>query len=171
MQTMKVKKGDTVQITAGKDRGKQGRVIEASPAKQKVVVENLNMIKRHQRPRPITNSSRMGGATMSPGGIIDMPSAVPVGNVMVVERSITRPAPVGITLIRVQDDPDARESSWTNLALSGVDIRPLVAPGLTHHNLEKEPYVELLAAELAGIVRTATNTRAAPERAAVLNTD
>ena len=84
MQTMKVKKGDTVQITAGKDRGKQGRVIEAHPGRQKVVVENLNVVRRHQRPRPITNSSRMGGPTMSPGGIIDLPSAVPVGNVMVV---------------------------------------------------------------------------------------
>ena len=93
---MKVKKGDTVQILSGKDRGKQGRVIEASPAKQKVVVENLNVVKRHQRPRPITNSSRMGGPTMSPGGIIDMPSPIPVGNVMVVCPSCNRPTRVGI---------------------------------------------------------------------------
>ena len=102
MQTMKVKKGDTVQITAGKDRGKQGRVIEASPARQKVVVENLNMIKRHQRPRPITNSSRMGGATMSPGGIIDMPSAVPVGNVMVVCPVCKKPTRVGTVVKEIK---------------------------------------------------------------------
>jgi len=50
MQTMKIKKGDTVQILAGKDRGKQGRVIEALPREQRVVVENLNMITRHSRP-------------------------------------------------------------------------------------------------------------------------
>ena len=96
MQTMKVKKGDTVQITAGKDRGKQGRVVEAHPGRQKVVVENLNLIRRHQRPRPITNSSRMGGPTMTPGGIIDMPSAIPVGNVMVVCPVCNRPTRVGM---------------------------------------------------------------------------
>jgi large subunit ribosomal protein L24 len=95
MQTMKVKKGDTVQITAGKDRGKQGRVVEAHPGRQKVVVENLNLIRRHQRPRPITNSSRMGGPTMTPGGIIDMPSAIPVGNVMVVCPVCKKPTRVG----------------------------------------------------------------------------
>ena len=102
MQTMKVKKGDTVQVTAGKDRGKTGRVIEASPGKQKVVVENLNMIKRHQRPRPITNSSRMGGPTMSPGGIIDMPSAIPVGNVMVVCPVCKQPTRVGTVVKEVK---------------------------------------------------------------------
>jgi large subunit ribosomal protein L24 len=95
MQTMKVKNGDTVQITAGKDRGKQGRVVEAHPGRQKVVVENLNLIRRHQRPRPITNSSRMGGPTMTPGGIIDMPSAIPVGNVMVVCPVCKKPTRVG----------------------------------------------------------------------------
>jgi large subunit ribosomal protein L24 len=95
MQTMKVKKGDTVQITAGKDRGKQGRVVEAHPGRQKVVVENWNLIRRHQRPRPITNSIRMGGPTMTPGGIIDMPSAIPVGNVMVDCPVCKKPTRVG----------------------------------------------------------------------------
>jgi thioesterase domain-containing protein len=94
-----------------------------------------------------------------------------VGNVMAVERSRTLPAPVGITLIRVQDADDARESSWTKLALGGIDLHPLVAPGLNHNNLAKEPHVEVLAAELSRVVRTATDNCAAPERAAVLSTD
>jgi len=94
-----------------------------------------------------------------------------VGNVMAVERSRTLPAPVGITLIRVQDADDARESSWTKLALGGIDLRPLVAPGLNHNNLAKEPHVEVLAAELSRVVRTATDNCAAPEPAAVLSTD
>ena len=73
---MKVKKGDLVQILAGKDRGKQGRVLEARPKERRVVVENLNTVKRHTRPRPLRDASRMGGTQMAPGGIIDMPAAV-----------------------------------------------------------------------------------------------
>jgi thioesterase domain-containing protein/acyl carrier protein len=94
-----------------------------------------------------------------------------VGNVMAVERSITRPAPVRITLIRVQDDVNTRESSWTTLALGGVDLHPLVAPGLNHNNLTKEPHIELLAAELARVVRTATDARGGRQPASVLSTN
>ena len=93
---MKVKKGDTVQITAGKDRGKQGRVIEAHPSRQKVVVENLNLVKRHTKPRPIQNSSRMGTAGMTPGGVIEKPAPLPVGNVMIVCPVCNRPTRVGV---------------------------------------------------------------------------
>jgi len=82
--TMKVRKGDLVQMLAGKDRGKQGRVIDARPREGQVIVENLNVAKRHQKPRPIRNTSRMGGAQMTPGGVMDKPTAVPVGNVMLV---------------------------------------------------------------------------------------
>ncbi len=81
---MKVKKGDLVQILTGKDRGKRGRVIEARPSERRVLVENLNVMKRHTKPRPIRDSSRMGGAQILPGGIMDKPAPVPVSNVMVV---------------------------------------------------------------------------------------
>jgi aspartate racemase len=94
-----------------------------------------------------------------------------VGNVMAVERSKTSPAPVQITLIRVQDDLDDTESNWTALALGGIDLHPLVAPGLNHNNLTKEPHIEVLAAKLAEVVRTATDTRDVQQRAAVLSAD
>ena len=58
---MKVKKGDLVQILSGKDRGKQGRVIEARPGERRVIVENLNVVKRHTKPRPMRDANRMGG--------------------------------------------------------------------------------------------------------------
>lgn len=48
---MKIKKGDNVIIIAGKDKGKKGKVIRAFPKKGKVVVDGINMSKRHQRPR------------------------------------------------------------------------------------------------------------------------
>ena len=95
--TMRVRKGDTVQMLTGKDRGKQGRVIDARPIDRKVIVENLNQIKRHQRPRPIRDSSRMGGTQIVPGGILDKPTAVPVSNVMVVCPTCGNPTRVGMS--------------------------------------------------------------------------
>jgi large subunit ribosomal protein L24 len=95
---MKVKKGDLVQIIAGKDRGKRGRVIEARPSERRVIVENLNVAKRHTKPRPIRDSSRMGGAQIIPGGILDQPAPVPVANVMVVCPVCGNPTRVGVAV-------------------------------------------------------------------------
>jgi large subunit ribosomal protein L24 len=94
--TMRVRKGDLVHILSGKDRGKEGRVIDAMPKQGKVIVENLNIVKRHTRPRPIQNSSRMGAAGMTPGGVIDKPAPLPVGNVMVICPVCKRPTRVGM---------------------------------------------------------------------------
>jgi large subunit ribosomal protein L24 len=100
---MKVKKGDEVQIIAGKDRGKRGRVIEARPSERRVLVENLNVMKRHTKPRPIRDSSRMGGAQIVPGGIMDKPAPVPVSNVMVVCPTCGNPTRVGIAVKAAKD--------------------------------------------------------------------
>ena len=83
-QTMKVKKGDTVQVLRGKDAGKKGRVLEALPKEGRVVVENINVVKRHRRPRPIQNTTGLGGASMIPGGIVELAAPLPVSNVMIV---------------------------------------------------------------------------------------
>src|SRR5207253_9850286 len=93
---LRVRKGDLVHILSGKDRGKQGRVIDARPKERKVIVENLNIAKRHTKPRPIQNTSRMGGSAMTPGGVIDKSTSIPVGNVMVVRPVCTRPESVWI---------------------------------------------------------------------------
>jgi large subunit ribosomal protein L24 len=92
---LKIKQGDTVQMLSGKDRGKRGRVLEARPRDGKVVVENLNMVKRHQKPRPIRDASRMGGTQIAPGGIIDRAAAVSVSNVMLVCPTCKLPTRVG----------------------------------------------------------------------------
>jgi large subunit ribosomal protein L24 len=102
-QTLKVRKGDTVQIMKGKDRGKQGRVIEALPKDGRVLVENLNMIVRHRRPRPIQNSSRMGGPQLIPGGRIEQASPLQVSNVMVVCPTCKKPTRVGTVMKTVKD--------------------------------------------------------------------
>src|SRR4026208_527244 len=94
---MKVKKGDLVQMLSGKDRGKRGRVIEARPAERRVIVENLNVAKRHTKPRPIRDSSRMGGAQIVPGGILDKPAPPPASQVTVVCPVCGNPTRVGMT--------------------------------------------------------------------------
>ena len=94
--TMRIKKGDTVRMISGKDRGKEGRVVDARPRDQRVVVENLNQVKRHQKPRPVRDATRMGGTQIIPGGIIDRPSAVDVSNVMLVCPVCKQPTRVGI---------------------------------------------------------------------------
>ena len=103
-QTMKIKKGDLVHVLTGKDRGKQGHVIDARPAEGKVIVENVNMIVRHQRPRPIQNASRMGGPQIIPGGRIEKAAPLPVGNVMVVCPVCNRPTRIGMTVKEIRGE-------------------------------------------------------------------
>ncbi len=93
---MKIKKGDLVQILSGKDRGKQGRILEARPGDRRVIVENLNVMTRHTRPKPLRDSSRMGGVQMAPGGRIEKAAPVDVSNVMLVCPICKLPSRVGI---------------------------------------------------------------------------
>jgi large subunit ribosomal protein L24 len=96
--TMRVRKGDLVQILSGKDRGKQGHVIEARPRERRVVVENLNVVKRHTRPKPVKDSSRMGGPSIIPGGVIEKAAPLAVGKVMVVCPVCKRPTRIGMSV-------------------------------------------------------------------------
>jgi len=102
-QTLKIKKGDVVHILRGKDRGKEGRVLETLPKEGRVRVENLNLVKRHRRPRPITNASRMGGTQMIPGGIFDVAQPLPVSNVMVVCPTCKKPTRIATVTKTVKD--------------------------------------------------------------------
>jgi large subunit ribosomal protein L24 len=94
-QGMKIRKGDLVQVLSGKDRGKQGRIIEADPRKGRVMVENLNLVKKHRKPRPLKDSSRMGQTQIQPGGVVELTAPLPVSNVMVVCPTCNRPSRVG----------------------------------------------------------------------------
>ena len=94
--TMRVRKGDLVHILTGKDRGKQGRVIDARPKERRVIVENLNVVKRHMKPRPVKDSSRMGGPSIIPGGVIDKPAPLAASKVMLVCPVCNRPTRIGM---------------------------------------------------------------------------
>ena len=89
---MRIRSEDQVYITAGKDKGKQGRVLRTDPRKQTVYVENLNMIKRHQRAQP----SPSGQGPGKEGGIIEMEGPIHVSNVMLVDPTDNRPTRIGI---------------------------------------------------------------------------
>ena len=101
--TMRIKKGDLVQVLAGKDRGKQGRVLVARPRERRVIVENLNLAKRHTKPRPMRDANRMGGTQMMPGGVIDKPVPMAVSKVMVVCPTCNLPTRVGHVFKEVKD--------------------------------------------------------------------
>ena len=104
MKAMKIKKGDTVHVLAGKDRGKQGRVLEAHPRDKRVVVENLNIVKRHSRPKPMKNPSRMGQQQLTPGGVIDKAAPIPISNVMLVCPTCNRPTRVGVVVKEIKGE-------------------------------------------------------------------
>ena len=74
MAGLHVKKGDTVKVIAGKDKGKEGEVIRALPSKGRVVVEKVNVVKKAQRPTQANPQ----------GGIISMEAPINVSNVMLV---------------------------------------------------------------------------------------
>ena len=84
---MKVRKGDTVLVISGKDKGAKGKVIEAYPTRNKVLVEGVNRIKKHT-----AQSQNERGA--SSGGIVTQEAAIHVSNVMVVD-SDGKPTRVG----------------------------------------------------------------------------
>jgi len=84
---VKIKKGDTVLVIAGKDKGAKGKVIQAYPARDRVLVEGVNRIKKHTR---VTQTQR--GAQS--GGIVTQEAPIHVSNVMVVD-SDGKPTRVG----------------------------------------------------------------------------
>ncbi len=81
-----VRKGDTVMVVAGKERGKKGKVLRVIPEKSRVVVERINMIKKHQRP---TQKVRQGG-------IIEREGSIHLSNVMLVDPGSDKPTRVGM---------------------------------------------------------------------------
>jgi large subunit ribosomal protein L24 len=87
---MKIKKGDNVEIMSGKDAGKRGRVLRVDRDRDRVVIEGVNMIKRHTRPNPQKKIQ---------GGIVEREAPVHASNVMVVSPDSGRPTRVGFKVL------------------------------------------------------------------------
>ncbi|MCK9874851.1 50S ribosomal protein L24 [Frankia sp. Ag45/Mut15] len=94
MASLKIKKGDTVQIITGKDRGLKGKVIRAYPERNKVLVEGANRITRHTR---VQQSARGSQA----GGIITQEAPIHASNVQIIDPSDGRPTRIGY---RINED-------------------------------------------------------------------
>jgi large subunit ribosomal protein L24 len=103
-RSLKIRSGDRVQVLAGKDRGKSGRVLRVEPAKDRLYVEGLNMNKRHTRPRQLPETSQFGGSrTRVAGGVIEREGPIHISNVMLLDPKGGRP-----TRIRIERDGDRR---------------------------------------------------------------
>jgi large subunit ribosomal protein L24 len=103
----KVRRGDTVQVIAGKDSGKQGRVLRVDPKKGRVFVEGLNIVKRHQRPRSLKDTQRGGKV----GGVIEKEAPIHISNVMVMDPRDNKP-----TRVRIERTDEGRRERVTVLS-------------------------------------------------------
>jgi large subunit ribosomal protein L24 len=92
-RSLKIRSGDRVQVISGKDRGKSGRVLRVDPAKERVYVEGLNMIKRATRPQQAAGTSSQTAAQL--GGIIEREGPIHISNVMLLDAK-GKPTRVGI---------------------------------------------------------------------------
>ncbi|MFV8829670.1 50S ribosomal protein L24 [Alkalihalobacterium sp. APHAB7] len=82
---MHVKKGDTVKVISGKDKGKQGVILEAFPKKDRVLVEGVNIVKKHAKPSQDNPQ----------GGIVSKEAAIHVSNVMIIDPKTGEPTRIG----------------------------------------------------------------------------
>lgn len=98
MATMKIKKGDTVKVIAGKDNGKEGKVISVDRKKGKVLVEGVNVISRHTKPS-MTNQN---------GGIVQREAPIDISNVMYVHKG--KPTRIGF---KFENDKKVRFAKTT----------------------------------------------------------
>ena len=101
----KIKKGDRVQVLAGKDKGRQGNVLKVLPKEDRVVVEGLNMVQRHTRP---TQSDPQGG-------IKNKEAAIHISNVAIVDSN-GKPTRVGF---KIEGDKKVRVAKTTGEVING----------------------------------------------------
>jgi large subunit ribosomal protein L24 len=91
---MRIKSDDQVIVIGGKDRGKRGKVLRVEPKKNRVYVEGLNIIKRHQKPRQVAGAQR----AETVGGVIEREGPIHMSNVMLLDPRDSKPTRVGIEI-------------------------------------------------------------------------
>ena len=90
----RIRTGDQVIVIGGKDRGKKGRVLRVEPAKNRLYVEGLNIIKRHQKPRQVAGAQR----SEQVGGVIEKEGPIHLSNVMVLDPKQGKPTRLGVEI-------------------------------------------------------------------------
>jgi large subunit ribosomal protein L24 len=89
MASLKIRRDDEVVVISGKDRGKTGKVLRVDPKKDRVYVEGLNIVKRHQRPLP--------NAPQREAGVIEREGPIHISNVQLIDPKTKKPTRVGVT--------------------------------------------------------------------------
>lgn len=87
---MRIKKGDTVVVVSGKDKTKKGKVLQVLPKENRVIVEGVNMVTKHQKPNPRTQQ----------GGIIRQEAPINASNVMVFDKKANQGVRVGYQILQ-----------------------------------------------------------------------
>jgi large subunit ribosomal protein L24 len=108
----RVRRDDTVMVIGGKDRGKTGRVLRVDPKRQRVYVEGLNIIKRHQRPQQVRDAQR----AETVGGVIEKEGPIHLSNVMPIDPKEDKPTRVGAEV-----DDDGRRRRVTKRSGTRLD--------------------------------------------------
>jgi large subunit ribosomal protein L24 len=89
----RIKTDDQVIVISGKDRGKQGKVLRVDPKNEKVIVEGLNMIKRHQK------AQQTGPTSQQQGGVIEREAPIHISNVALLDPKDGKPTRVGVQIV------------------------------------------------------------------------
>ena len=89
---LKIRRDDMVRIISGKEKGRTGRVLRVDPEKERVFVEGVNIVKRHQRPRSLRDTQR----SQEVGGIVEKEGPIHVSNVMLLDPKTGEPTRVGV---------------------------------------------------------------------------
>jgi large subunit ribosomal protein L24 len=90
----RIKTGDEVIVTGGKDRGKKGKVLRVEPTRDRLYVEGRNIVKRHQRPQQVAGAQRAEQV----GGVIEKEGPIHLSNVMLLDPKDGKPTRVGIEI-------------------------------------------------------------------------
>ena len=100
MATVNLKKDDTVIVIAGRERGKTGKVVKVDREDDRVIVERINMIKRHRKP----------SGPQNPGGIVEKEAALHISNVQLLCPSCEKPTRVGRKALEVKEGEKSRRA-------------------------------------------------------------
>lgn len=99
MPKMKIKKGDQVVVLSGEDKGKTGEVVKSMPKESKVVVQGINLVKRHTKPSQTT-----------PGGIVTKEAPIDISNVAIVDPKSGKASKIGYKEVNGKKVRVARKS-------------------------------------------------------------
>ncbi len=102
----KIKKGDKVVVTTGRDKGKQGEVLRVLRAEERVLVQGVNVVKRHTAP-----------SQLSPGGIVEKEASIHVSNVAHIDPKSNKPTRVGYKI-----DKDGRKTRIAKRSGESIDL-------------------------------------------------